>query len=73
MANTRKLSHRLVLNSKLLLLSLLTSYNFKYYVHPQILIIIVLQGFLEADEKMRHDESLKDEMSGSTAIMALLR
>ena len=35
--------------------------------------MIVLQGFLEADEKMRHDESLKDEMSGSTAIMALLR
>ena len=70
MANTRKLSHRLVLNSKLLLLSQIT---FKYYVHPQILIIIVTQGFLEADEKMRHDESLKDEMSGSTAIMALLR
>ena len=44
-----------------------------YYVHPLTLIIIVLQGFLEADEKMRHDESLKDEMSGSTAIMALLR
>ena len=44
-----------------------------YYVHPVTLIIIVPQGFLEADEKMRHDESLKDEMSGSTAIMALLR
>merc|ERR1712158_178598 len=33
----------------------------------------ITQGFLECDEKMRHEESLKDEMSGSTAITALLR
>lgn len=33
----------------------------------------IIKGFLECDEKMRHEESLKDEMSGSTAITALLR
>merc|ERR1711976_138278 len=33
----------------------------------------IIQGFLEVDEKMRHEESLKEEMSGSTAITALLR
>ena len=31
------------------------------------------QGFLDCDESMRHEESLKDEMSGSTAITVLLR
>ena len=58
---------------KIMLIYSVDFLNFKYYIHPLILIIIILQGFLEADEKMRHDESLKDEMSGSTAIMALLR
>ena len=38
-----------------------------------IVYFIEIQGFLECDEKMRTEESLKDEMSGSTAIMALLR
>lgn len=33
----------------------------------------IVQGFLECDDKMRNDESLKDEMSGATAITALLR
>ena len=32
-----------------------------------------MQGFLECDEAMRKDETLKDEMSGSTAITALYR
>ena len=40
-------------------------YNFVYFIG--------IQGFLEADEKMRTEESLKDEMSGATAIIALLR
>ena len=31
------------------------------------------QAFLECDEAMRKDESLKDEMSGSTAITMLYR
>ena len=33
----------------------------------------IFQGFLEIDDKMRHEESLKDDMSGSTAITALMR
>ena len=31
------------------------------------------QAFLECDEAMRKDETLKDEMSGSTAITMLYR
>ncbi|XP_059093408.1 probable protein phosphatase 2C T23F11.1 [Tigriopus californicus] len=33
----------------------------------------IAKGFLECDETMRTEESLKDEMSGSTAITALVR
>lgn len=33
----------------------------------------MVKGFLECDEAMRKDETLKDEMSGSTAITALYR
>ena len=33
----------------------------------------ISRGFMECDEAMRTDESLKDEMSGSTAITALVR
>lgn len=31
------------------------------------------QGFLEMDEKMKTESSLKDDMSGSTAITALMK
>jgi hypothetical protein len=31
------------------------------------------QGFIEIDDRMHHEESLKDDMSGSTAIVAFLR
>ena len=33
----------------------------------------IIKGFLECDEAMKTDESLKDEMSGSTAITMLYR
>jgi protein phosphatase 2C family protein 2/3 len=33
----------------------------------------IVKGFLECDESMRTDESLKDELSGSTAITMLFR
>lgn len=33
----------------------------------------IIQGFLELDEKMKHEESLKDDVSGSTAITALMK
>ena len=33
----------------------------------------LIKGFLECDEAMKTDEALKDEMSGSTAITALVR
>ena len=33
----------------------------------------IVKGFLECDEAMKTDESLKDEMSGSTAITLLHR
>jgi len=33
----------------------------------------IIKGYLECDDKMRHEETLKEEMSGSTAITALLR
>jgi len=33
----------------------------------------IIAGYLECDQKMRTEESLKDEMSGSTAVTALLR
>lgn len=33
----------------------------------------IAKGFLECDETMRTEESLKDDMSGSTAITALVR
>ena len=33
----------------------------------------LIRGFLEIDERMRHEESLIDDMSGSTAIVALLK
>jgi len=33
----------------------------------------IVAGYLECDQKMRTEESLKDEMSGSTAVSALLR
>lgn len=33
----------------------------------------IKKGFLEIDETMRHEESLKDEMSGATAITVLMR
>ena len=35
--------------------------------------LLFFQAFLECDEAMRKDESLKDEMSGSTAITMLYR
>ena len=33
----------------------------------------IIKGFLECDEAMKTDESLKDEMSGATAITMLYR
>jgi len=33
----------------------------------------IIAGYLECDQKMRNEESLKDEMSGSTAVTALMR
>ena len=33
--------------------------------------MLTVQGFLECDEKMRVEESLKDEMAGSTAVVVL--
>ncbi len=36
-------------------------------------LLVLLQGFLDCDDAMRHDDSLKDEMSGSTAITVLMR
>ena len=33
----------------------------------------LLQGFIEIDETMRHEDCLKDDMSGSTAITALMK
>lgn len=35
--------------------------------------VALVQGFLEMDERMRHEDSLIDDMSGSTAIVALLK
>jgi len=33
----------------------------------------IKKGFLDCDDSMRHDPALKDEMSGTTAITALMR
>ena len=32
---------------------------------------MIFQGFLECDRVMRSEESLKDEMAGSTAVVVL--
>ncbi len=35
--------------------------------------LFFFQGFLHCDDSMRQEESLKDEMSGSTAITVLIK